>query len=253
MSADSPTSTPPTASLSLTTIPVAGLPLPLPSPTTHSPPSPSRLHKTPRATPPVQPILRSNSPTLIAAMHTWLFPPLSPRPPLLCQDSSQQKVNVLKQYQSGVTMAAQRIKANLCKEEPKRSAFAQFPRNANLSLAGPTALVAGVPRSIRSPSLAITPSPLVTVRTPSTLARVSLPLHNARMMPIQPWTPSTRYLSPSLSLPASLAIGLSTNSIQRTTLLLLAAWYCLLGQGSDLRSKWSRVFTDALCSIELLS
>jgi len=54
------------------------------------------------------------------------FPPLPPRPPLLRQDSSQQKVDVSKQYQSGVMMAAQRIKANLCKEEPKRSSFAHL-------------------------------------------------------------------------------------------------------------------------------
>ena len=54
------------------------------------------------------------------------FPPLPPRPPLLRQDSSQQKVDVSKQYQSGVMMAAQRIKANLCKEEPGRSSFAHL-------------------------------------------------------------------------------------------------------------------------------
>ena len=54
------------------------------------------------------------------------FPPLPPRPPLLHQESSQQKVDVSKQYQSGVMMAVQRIKANLCKEEPKRSSFAHL-------------------------------------------------------------------------------------------------------------------------------
>ena len=48
------------------------------------------------------------------------FPPLPPRPPLLRQGSGR-NVDVSKQYQSGVMMAAQRIKANLCKEEPKRS------------------------------------------------------------------------------------------------------------------------------------
>ena len=53
------------------------------------------------------------------------FPPLPPRPPLLRQETSS-KVDVSKQYQSGVMMAAQRIKANLCKEEPKRSSFAHL-------------------------------------------------------------------------------------------------------------------------------
>ena len=50
------------------------------------------------------------------------FPPLPPRPHLLHQEP-EHKVDLAKQYQSGVMMAAQRIKANLCKEEPKRSSF----------------------------------------------------------------------------------------------------------------------------------
>ncbi|KAF9643406.1 hypothetical protein BDM02DRAFT_1507584 [Thelephora ganbajun] len=50
------------------------------------------------------------------------FPPLPPRPPLL-RHEPEQRVDPSKQYQSGVMMAAQRIKANLCKEEPKRSSF----------------------------------------------------------------------------------------------------------------------------------
>ena len=58
------------------------------------------------------------------------FPPLPPRPPLLRQESGQ-KVDVSKQYQSGVMMAAQRIKANLCKEEPKRSSFAHLNQAAS--------------------------------------------------------------------------------------------------------------------------
>ena len=50
------------------------------------------------------------------------FPPLPPRPPLLRREP-EQKVIPSEQYQSGVMMAAQRIKANLCKEEPRRSSF----------------------------------------------------------------------------------------------------------------------------------
>ena len=50
------------------------------------------------------------------------FPPHPPRPPLL-RHEPEQMVDPSKQYQSGVMMAAQRIKANLCKEEPKRSSF----------------------------------------------------------------------------------------------------------------------------------
>ena len=50
------------------------------------------------------------------------FPPLPPRPPLLRRES-EPKVDLSKQYQSGVMMAAQRIKANFCKEETKRSSF----------------------------------------------------------------------------------------------------------------------------------
>ena len=55
------------------------------------------------------------------------FPPLPPRPRLL-QREPEQKVNPSKEYQSGIMMAAQRIKANLCKEEPKRSSFAHLNR-----------------------------------------------------------------------------------------------------------------------------
>jgi len=50
------------------------------------------------------------------------FPPLPPRPPLL-RHEPEQRADPSKEYQSGVMMAAQRIKANLCKEEPKRSSF----------------------------------------------------------------------------------------------------------------------------------
>ena len=53
------------------------------------------------------------------------FPPLPPRPPLLRRES-EPKVDLSKQYQSGVMMAAQRIKANFCKEETRRSSFAHL-------------------------------------------------------------------------------------------------------------------------------
>ncbi|KAF9783337.1 hypothetical protein BJ322DRAFT_147206 [Thelephora terrestris] len=55
------------------------------------------------------------------------FPPLPPRPHLV-QREPVQKVDPSKEYQSGVMMAAQRIKANLFKEEPKRSSFAHLNR-----------------------------------------------------------------------------------------------------------------------------
>ena len=53
------------------------------------------------------------------------FPPLPPRPPLLRRES-EPRVDLSKQYQSGVMMAAQRIKANFCKEETRRSSFAHL-------------------------------------------------------------------------------------------------------------------------------
>jgi len=59
------------------------------------------------------------------------FPPLPPRPHL-ARPEPDQKVDPSKQYQSGVMMAAQRIKANLCKEVPKRSSFAHLkPPSSN--------------------------------------------------------------------------------------------------------------------------
>ena len=53
------------------------------------------------------------------------FPPLPPRPHLLPSEP-ERKVDPSKQYQSGIMMAAQRIKANMCTEEPKRSSFAHL-------------------------------------------------------------------------------------------------------------------------------
>ena len=50
------------------------------------------------------------------------FPPLPPHPHLL-HSEPEKKVDPSKQYQSGIMMAAQRIKANLYKEEPERSSF----------------------------------------------------------------------------------------------------------------------------------
>ena len=99
------------------------------------------------------------------------FPPLPPHPPLLRQESSQQKLDDSKQYQSGVTMAAQRINMQggalraLISTKP-------FPRNANPSLVGLMALTTGVPRYIPLPSLAITPSPSTRARIPKELRRL---------------------------------------------------------------------------------
>ena len=56
--------------------------------------------------------------------------PLPPQPPLL-QREPEQKVDPSKEYQFGVMMAAQRIKANLCKEELKRSSFAHLNRTSS--------------------------------------------------------------------------------------------------------------------------
>ena len=53
------------------------------------------------------------------------FPPLPPRPHLL-QPEPEQRVDPSKEFQSGVMMAAQRIKANLSKPPPKRSSFAHL-------------------------------------------------------------------------------------------------------------------------------
>ena len=53
------------------------------------------------------------------------FPPLPPGPRLLHRQP-EQKVDPSKEFQSGVMMAAQRIKANLIKPPPERSSFAHL-------------------------------------------------------------------------------------------------------------------------------
>ena len=125
-------------------------------------------------------------------------------------------------------MAARRIKANLCKEEPKRSSFAHLnqpsSKERKLSPVGLIALMVGALRFIPLPSLVITLSLSMRVQTPSVLTKaLSLPL-NAMAASTRPWMPSTRYLSRCLmSTPPSLATRLSASSTPSTTSLSLVA------------------------------
>jgi len=92
------------------------------------------------------------------------FPPLPPRPCLL-PNEPEQKVEPSKQSRSKIMMAAQRIRASLCKEAPTRSSFAHLNQPSSdeckLPPVGPTALVVGTLRFIPLPSLAITLSLLM--------------------------------------------------------------------------------------------
>ena len=87
------------------------------------------------------------------------FPPLPLRPCLL-PNEPEQKVEPSKQHRSDIMMAARRIKANLCKEEPKRSSFAHLnqpsSKERKLSPVGLIALMVGALRFIPLPSLVIT-------------------------------------------------------------------------------------------------
>jgi len=154
-------------------------------------------------------------------------------------------------------MATQRIKAKLCKEEPGRLSF--FRLNQAVSkeckpIPGWTDSSAGWCAEVYSFAKPHDHSLPANVSEDPKRAYKGFITSSQRLSGVYS-TLDTKYQVPQplSDKPASLATGLSTSSTQSTTSLLLAAWHCLLGQGSDSRSKWARVFTDALCSIELLS
>ncbi|KAH9949843.1 hypothetical protein B0H21DRAFT_70272 [Amylocystis lapponica] len=61
-----------------------------------------------------------------ALARLYNLPPPPPPPPLLRTESSSSDTSPM-EYQSGVMMAARRIKAALCPEQPKRSSWSQPP------------------------------------------------------------------------------------------------------------------------------
>ncbi|KIM89163.1 hypothetical protein PILCRDRAFT_2441 [Piloderma croceum F 1598] len=71
------------------------------------------------------------SPSIATLAAIYDFPPLPPPPPIIeqadSQSSNSDSEHSFDQYQSGVMMAARRIKAALCPEPVKRSAFNTAP------------------------------------------------------------------------------------------------------------------------------
>ena len=63
------------------------------------------------------------SPSIATLAALYSFPPLPPPAPIIEQVDSSDSESPFDQYQSGVMMAARRIKAALCPEPPKRSSF----------------------------------------------------------------------------------------------------------------------------------
>lgn len=63
------------------------------------------------------------SPSIATLAALYDFPPLPPPAPIIEQSDSSDSDSPFNQYQSGIMMAARRIKENMCPEPPKRSAF----------------------------------------------------------------------------------------------------------------------------------
>ena len=123
----------PAASLTRTTIPIVNLPLPpVPhnsfSSITFSTSQDSESDSSSSTDSSVELTDTDRCHARLAPLYN--FPPLPPQPPLL-QREPEQKVDPSKEHQFGVMMAAQRIKANLCKEELKRSSFAHLNRTSS--------------------------------------------------------------------------------------------------------------------------